>query len=66
MLRLLSLLHASFIIVIFAVMMVIFMSSVIGGCVLNDVSSTPHVVLMIVVFLDVSSTLYVVLMIVLF
>ncbi|XP_072146346.1 uncharacterized protein [Setaria viridis] len=44
MLRLLSLLHASFIIAIFAVMMVIFMSSVIGGCVLNDVSSTPHVV----------------------
>ncbi|XP_066334528.1 uncharacterized protein [Miscanthus floridulus] len=44
MLRLLSLLHASFIIVIFAVMMVIFMSSVIEGCVLNDVSSTPHVV----------------------
>jgi hypothetical protein len=58
--------HINYTIVIFVIVTVIFMSFVFEGCVLNDVSSTPHVVLMIVMFLDVSSTLYVVLMIVLF
>lgn len=42
--------HINYTIVIFVIVTVIFMSFVFEGCVLNDVSSTPHVVLMIVLF----------------